>query len=96
VRSLAATLVVAAAFAGCGTTTTTSYVDASVMEEKIAADLERQTAESPAVTCPEEQEVVEGTTFRCTLKLDDGGTSAARVTLLDDDGGFRYELVRGR
>lgn len=66
------------------------------MEEAIAADLERQTAESPAVTCPEDQEVVEGATFRCSLKLDGGGVSAARVTLLDDEGRFRYELVRGR
>lgn len=91
--ALASALGVATVLAGCGSTT--RVVDASGLERAIAQDLERQTAESPRVECPAGTVVRAGATFRCRLKLQDGSASAVRVTLLDDDGGFRFELLRG-
>lgn len=92
--TVAATLLCASLVAGCGSTT--RVVDETGLERAIAADLERQTAERPRVDCPGGEEVRAGAALRCTLALADGSASAVRVTLLDDDGAFRFELLRGR
>ena len=88
-RGLGLALAAAILVAGCGTAT----LDASALEDEIAAELERQSAERPAVDCPDDEEATAETTFVCTLTLSDDSRSAVRVTLLDDDGAFRFDLL---
>lgn len=95
--AVAGTLLSAAASVlavGCGTTT--RVVDETALEQSIVADLQRQTAERARVDCPEDREVRAGSAFRCALALPDGSASAVRVTLLDGEGAFRFELLPPR
>jgi len=96
-RRAAGVLAAALVVAGCGSGSTTRVVDEAGLERAIAADLQQQTAERPRVVeCPAGREVVAGSRFRCRLRLQDGSASAVRVTLLDADGAFRFELLGGR
>ena len=77
------------AVTGCGAAT----LDEAALEDEIATELERRSAERPAVDCPGDREATADTTFVCTLTLSDDSRSAVRVTLLDDEGTFRFDLL---
>jgi hypothetical protein len=83
--AIASTVVAAA---GCGATT----LDRSALEQEIAGELARQTGERPRVACPDGREAAADVVFRCTLTLSDGSRSRTRVTVLGEDGRFRFEL----
>ena len=89
-RSAPALLLLAAlGLAACGTET----LDQGELEDEIAGSLAKQVGEKPKLSCPPDQEVAKGRRFECGLTAKDGSKARVRVTLVDDEGGFRYEVL---
>jgi hypothetical protein len=67
-------------------------VDTAAVEADIGGELSRRLGDPIEVRCPGEPRQEAGV-VRCWASDDRGFTREVRVTLLDDDGGYRWELV---
>lgn len=77
-----ATLLAAAALAGCGST----QVDTTGLEHDIANLVHRAIGEQATVSCPAHIPTRRGQTTTCTLRTAAGTTGTATVTQTDDSG----------
>jgi len=69
------------------------FVDTAAVEADIGGELSRRLGGTVQVRCPGEPRQEAGV-VRCWASDGRGVTREVRVTLLDDDGGYRWELVR--
>lgn len=85
----AAVCAAAAALAACGDKT----LDTGDAEKKIADGVqEQQNYEPESVECPGDMKAEEGETYECTVKAPGGKEATAKITMLDDEGRFRFEV----
>ncbi len=70
---------------GCGGDSTAKLVDPASVETAIRADVLRQGGALKTITCPEDAPAKAGTTFDCTIALDDGTSALAHVTMTTPD-----------
>lgn len=87
-----AALVTAVAIAVAGCTTT---LDSRDLEAQIKKQVEAQVPDGGSITisCPDSIKPESGKEFRCTLEADDGSQTGVAVTLTDDKGGFKAEVL---
>lgn len=86
-----ATLALALAAGGCGSDT----VDAGKVEAGIEQSLSTATAKVSSVSCPDDVEKQEGTTFTCDAKLEGGGKAKVKVTQTSNAGDYTYSFKPG-
>lgn len=82
-----AAVALALPLAACGTTT----IDHEELQGELRDQLSADAGVDPAnvsVSCPEDVEIEQGTTFDCELTAPNGDRVRVDVTLTDDDGGF--------
>ena len=84
-------LALALAVAGCGNDT----VDADKVEAGIEQRLSTATAKVSSVSCPDDVEKKEGTTFTCDAKLEGGGKAKVKVTQTSNAGDYTYSFMPG-
>ncbi len=87
--TIAAACAAAAALAACGDKT----LDTGDAEKKIADGVqEQQDYEPESVDCPEDMKAEKDETYECTVKAPGGKEATAKITMLDDEGRFRFEV----
>ena len=79
---------------GTATPAPVRTVDDSTVESGITQDLSSSGAEVTKVTCPSDQKVQVGSTFRCTVTWSNGATGKVEVTQ-QGAGRYTYEPVAG-
>jgi hypothetical protein len=85
--ALAAALLAAVALAACGDKT----LDPGDAEERIAEGVEEQQNYKPEkVECPDDMKAEKDETYECTVTTPEGEELEATITMLDDDGRFRF------
>jgi hypothetical protein len=90
-RTLTVGLALALAAVGCGSDT----IDAGEVESGIEQSLSSATASVSGVSCPNDVEKEEGTTFTCDAKLEGGGKAKVKVTQTSKGGDFTYAFKPG-
>jgi hypothetical protein len=77
--------------AACGP----SVLDDAKLQAAISSGFAQQTnLEVQSVDCPNDQKIVTGATFNCTLTAADGTTYTIKVTQEDDKGNIHWALVQ--
>ena len=80
----------AVALAACGEKT----LDTADAEDEISDQLVAQGRPKPkAVECPDDMKAKKGEKYTCTLTAPAGDKAKVNLTMLDDDGKFRFEVV---
>ncbi len=80
-------LVAAAVLAACGDKT----LDTGDAEKKIAEGVqEQQDYEPERVECPEDMKAEKGESYECKVTAPGGREATARITMVDDEGRFRF------
>lgn len=88
---LAPVLPLAAAAAGCGTST----LNTDEAEKQIASGIEKQTGvKLRKVDCPSDVEAKKGKTFHCTLVAPNGSKVGLTAVQTSDDGKFVFRVDR--
>jgi hypothetical protein len=72
------------------------HLDTAAVESEVGAVLTRRLGGEVTVGCPDGPELRAGATLDCTATDGPGTRRTVRVTLLDDDGRYRWELVQSR
>jgi uncharacterized lipoprotein len=81
---------VAVAIAACGEKT----VDTADAEDEISDQLTAQGRPKPKdVECPDDMKAKKGEKYTCKLTAPNGDEVNVNLTMLDDDGKFRFEVV---
>lgn len=75
-------------FAGCGSTT----LDSGSAEKSISKVFQQSGHPTKNVSCPNSIDAKKGTTFDCTITLDNGQTFKAHAVQTDDNGHFQVSL----
>jgi hypothetical protein len=82
-----AALAAAAALAACGDKT----LDSGDAEGKIADGVkEQQNYEPEKVECPDDMKAEKGETYECKVTAPGGREATAKITMVDDEGRFRF------
>jgi predicted small lipoprotein YifL len=90
--AFAATLAIAVtvALAACGEKT----LDTGDAESEIADKIEQQRNVRPkSIECPEDMKAKKGEEYTCTLTAPNGDELDVKLTMLDDDGKFEFEVA---
>ena len=91
-RTFAAALAIGAmgALAACGEKT----LDTDDAEKEIADKIEQQRNVRPkTIECPDDMTAKKGETYTCTLTAPNGDELDVKLTMLDDDGKFEFEVA---
>ncbi|HEX8745286.1 MAG TPA: DUF4333 domain-containing protein [Thermoleophilaceae bacterium] len=85
----AAACLAALALAACGEKT----LDTGDAEKKIADGVQDEQGYEPEkVDCPDDMKAKEGETYECTVTAPGGDEVEAKITMVDDNGRFRFEV----
>ena len=83
----AAACLAVVALAACGDKT----LDSGDAEDKITEGVkEQQNYEPEKVECPDDMKAEEGKTYECTVTAPGGREATAKLTMIDDEGRFRF------